>query len=241
MLAGDVQDVKAILFDVFGTVVDWRSSLIADLSHYGNERHIAANWVALVDAWRGAYRASMDSVRRDPQRRWRSLDDLHRESLERLVSAMRITGLKDEDLRHMTRAWHRLRPWRDSAEGISRLKRRFIVGTLSNGNVSLLLNMAKQADLGWDVILSAETFRHYKPDPEVYVGAARVLDLKPREVMLAAAHNDDLRAASDLGLRTAFIPRPTEYGPHQSRDFVAEGLWDLVADDIVDLAVKLAC
>jgi 2-haloacid dehalogenase len=230
----------AIVFDTFGSVVDWRGSLIADLSAYGAKRGIAADWTALVDAWRAAYHPSMERVRKR-EVPWTKLDDLHRGSLDGLVAKFGITGLTEDDLRHINLGWHRLDPWPDSVAGLTRLKRRFIIGPLSNGNVALLTKMAKHASLPWDVVFGSDLFGHYKPDPETYLGVAKLLDLAPGEVMMAAAHNNDLAAARRSGLMTAFWPRPTEYGPHQKRDFVAEQDWDVVAKDIEDLATRLDC
>ena len=230
----------AIVFDTFGSVVDWRGSLIADLSAYGAKRGIAADWTALVDAWRAAYHPSMERVRKR-EVPWTKLDDLHRGSLNGLVAKFGITGLTEDDLRHINLGWHRLDPWPDSVGGLTRLKRRFIIGPLSNGNVALLTKMAKHASLPWDVVFGSDLFGHYKPDPETYLGVARLLDLAPGEVMMAAAHNNDLAAARRSGLMTAFWPRPTEYGPHQKRDFAAEQDWDVVAKDIEDLATRLDC
>jgi 2-haloacid dehalogenase len=228
----------AIVFDTFGTVVDWRSSLIADLGAYGRERGVVADWTRLVDAWRAAYQRSMDRVRRH-ERAWTTLDVLHRESLDRLVNEFGILGLSDRDLAHINLGWHRLHPWPDSLPGLSRLKTRFIVGPLSNGNVSLLLNMAKFAGIPWDMIFGSDLFSRFKPDPETYLGVARLLNLRPDQVMMAAAHNGDLAAARSCGLLTAFFPRPSEYGPHQTRDLAAEQDWDVVATDIENLALRL--
>jgi 2-haloacid dehalogenase len=228
----------AIVFDTFGSVVDWRSSLIADLSAYGNQRGITADWPALVDAWRAAYHPSMDRVRKG-ELPWTKLDDLHRASLDRLVAQFSISGLTEDDMVHINLGWHRLHPWPDSVPGLTRLKTRFIIGPLSNGNVSLLLNMAKFAGIPWDMIFGSDLFQHFKPDPETYLGVARMLDVRPDQVMMAAAHNGDLAAARACGLSTAFFPRPTEYGPHQRRDFAADQDWDIVAVDIQDLAAQL--
>jgi len=228
----------AIVFDTFGTVVDWRTSLIDDLSAYGAKRGIAADWAALVDAWRAAYHPSMDRVRKG-ELPWTRLDDLHRASLDRLVAEQGITGLAEADLRHINLGWHRLRPWPDAVPGLTRLKARFIIGPLSNGNVSLLTEMAKHSGLPWDMIFGSDLFGHYKPDPETYLGVARLLDLPPGRVMMAAAHNSDLAAARNCGLMTAFFPRPTEYGPRQNKDYAADGPWDYVARDIEDLAAQL--
>ncbi|MGM4988023.1 haloacid dehalogenase type II [Tardiphaga sp. 841_E9_N1_2] len=237
----ETDNVKALVFDVFGTVVDWRSSLIADCTAFGKARGIAADWTALVDAWRQAYMPSMDVVRHHPERGFVKLDTLHRQSLDVLVAKFGINGLSDNDLHHMTLGWHRLHPWTDSVSGLTRLKTKYVISPLSNGNVALLTNMAKFAGLPWDLIMSAELFEHYKPDPQAYLGAAALLNLKPAEVMMVAAHNSDLDAAHKLGLKTAFVPRVTEYGPHQNRDFKAEGPWDVVADDFNDLAKRMGC
>ncbi|MGJ5071669.1 haloacid dehalogenase type II [Bradyrhizobium oligotrophicum] len=237
----DLSMVKALVFDVFGTVVDWRASLINDFTAWSKTRGIQGDWTALVDGWRGLYVGSMDEVRKHPERGYVILDVLHRRSLETLVAKLGITGLTEADLDHLTRGWHRLHPWADSVAGLTRLKSKYIIAPLSNGNVALLTNMAKFAGLPWDLILSAELFAHYKPDPETYLGAARLLGLAPGEVMMVAAHNNDLEAAQRYGLKTAFVARPTEYGPLQSRDFDATGAWDIVADDFNGIADRLGC
>jgi 2-haloacid dehalogenase len=236
----DPGSIKAILFDTFGSVVDWRGSLIAELSAWGKARGIAADWPSLIDDWRGAYGPSMQRVR-SGERPWTNLDTLQRESLELLVARHDIAGLTEDDLDHLTAAWHRLKPWPDAVGGLSRLRTRYIVGPLSNGNVALLVNMAKHAGLPWDMVFATELFRHYKPDPETYLGACELLALQPAQVMMAAAHNYDLHAARALGLRTCFFARPTEYGPHQKIDFSAEADWDVVAADIEDVATRLGC
>lgn len=240
-MSAGVSNVRALLFDVFGTVVDWRGSLIADLSAFAASRGLGGDWAGLVDAWRGAYVPSMDEVRRHPERGYRNLDALHRASLVELLPDFGIGPLSEPDLDHVTRGWHRLDPWPDSVAGLARLKQRFIIAPLSNGNVALLTNMAKRAGLPWDLVLSAELFHHYKPDPETYLGAARLLALEPNEVMLVAAHNSDLKGAQACGLATCFVPRPTEYGPRQNKDFAAEGDWTMVVRDLGDLADRLGC
>jgi 2-haloacid dehalogenase len=237
----DVSEVKALIFDVFGTVVDWRTSLINDFTAWGKMRGINADWTALVDGWRAVYAASMDEVRKHPERGYVILDTLHRQSLEKLVEQLSISGLDDAELHYLTMGWHRLHPWPDSVAGLTRLKTKYIIGTLSNGNVALLTEMAKFAKLPWDVILSAELFEHYKPDAETYLGAARLLCLPPTQVMMVAAHNHDLKAARKLGLKTAFVARPTEYGPLQKYDFEAKGDWDVVAKDFGELAARMGC
>lgn len=233
-------DVQALLFDVFGTVVDWRGSLIADLSAFGAAKGLTANWEAVVDDWRGLYQPSMEAVR-SGQRPWTILDVLHRESLDALIAKYDLKGLDESDKVHLTKAWHRLKPWPDTVAGLTRLKQRYIIGTLSNGNVGLLTRMAKNAGLPWDVVLGAETARAYKPLPEAYLAAARLLNLDPGQVMLVAAHNGDLAAAAECGLATGFVARPTEYGPHQKVDFKAERAWDVVADSFVGVAEAMGC
>jgi 2-haloacid dehalogenase len=232
-------DVEALVFDVFGTLVDWRSSLIEDLGAFGAERGIVADWPAFVDAWRAAYAPSMDRVRHGEQP-WTSLDALHRASFTRLATQYGFENALDEaGRRWCVDRWHRLRPWPDTVAGLSRLRTRYLLGTLSNGNVRLLADLAKSAPLPMDVILSAELFRHYKPDPEVYRGAIELLGTEPRRVMLVAAHNSDLHAAAREGMRTAFVARPFEYGPDQQRDQVAEPGIDLGVRDLGELADRL--
>lgn len=227
--------IKAILFDVFGTVVDWRTSLIDDLSTWGAARLPGADWTGLVDAWRAGYAPSMNEVRRGTVP-WMNLDALHRRTLERIGPTYGVVGLSEQELDHVNRGWHRLRPWPDSVPGLQALHPHYILSPLSNGNVALLVNMARATGLPWDTVLCAEVFGHYKPDPEVYLGACRLLGLEPHEVMLCAAHNSDLAAARALGLGTAFIPRVTEYGPLQARDFAPDGPWDVVASDLLAFA-----
>ena len=237
----DISGVKALVFDVFGTVVDWRTSLINDFTKWSETRDIKADWTALVDGWRAVYTASMDEVRKHPERGYVMLDVLHRRSLEKLVEQLSIKGLTDADLHHLTLGWHRLHPWPGSVAGLARLKTKYIISPLSNGNVALLTNMAKFGGLPWDLIMSAELFEHYKPDPETYLGAAKLLCLPPEQVMMVAAHNGDLKAAQTYGLKTAFVARPTEYGPLQKRDFEATGDWDIVAKDFGGIADRMGC
>lgn len=233
-----LSDVKAMVFDVFGTVVDWRTSVAAEVAAAARAVGVATDGFALADAWRGAYAPSMDRVRRGAMA-WANIDALHRASLDALLPAHGLAALEEGARADLTLAWHRLHPWPDSVAGLARLKRRLVIGTLSNGNVALLVNMAKFAGLPWDVVLSAELFRHYKPDPETYDGAAALLGLAPGQVMLVAAHNADLRAARARGLATGFVPRPTEYGPAQSKDLRAEEAWDVVAPDFCALAERM--
>jgi 2-haloacid dehalogenase len=230
----------ALVFDVFGTVVDWRSSIIAELTAFGAARRIAADWTKFTDEWRGLYQPSMEAVR-SGRRPWTILDVLHRESLDTLIERHKIAGLTEADREHLACVWHRLRPWPDVVAGLHRLKAKYIIGTLSNGNVGLLTRLAKNVGLPWDVILGAETARAYKPLPAAYQSAAQLLNLAPERVMLVAAHNGDLAAARAQGLKTAFVARPAEYGPHQSHDFKAEQAWDFVSADFGALASQLGC
>ncbi len=182
-----------IVFDTFGTVVDWRGSLIADLTGFGEKRGIAADWPALIDAWRASYHPSMDRVRKG-ELPWTKLDDLHRASLDKLVAEFGIKGLTEQDLVHINLGWHRLNGWPDSVPGLTRLKTRYVIGPLSNGNVSLLTYMAKHAKLPWDMVFGSDLFGHFKPDPETYLGVAKMMDLAPDQVMMAAAHNAAISA-----------------------------------------------
>jgi 2-haloacid dehalogenase len=181
----------------------------------------------------------MDEVRLG-QRRWTKLDDLHRATLDRLVEKFGIIGLSEAELRHINRGWHRLRPWPDSVPGLTRLKQHFIIAPLSNGNVSLFVNMTKYTSLPWDTIFGSDLFHHFKPDRETYLGTCELLDLEPEQVMLCAAHNNDLRMARSHGLKTAFIARPSEYGPHQCWDLEADEAWDIIATSVQNLADQLA-
>jgi 2-haloacid dehalogenase len=239
MRGSNTLGVRALVFDVFGTVVDWRGSIIREGRMLGRSKRLQVDWPAFADAWRAGYRPAMARVR-SGELPWTTIDRLHRMILDQLLQRFGIKGLAEREIDHLNRTWHRLRPWRDARTGLERLKRRFVLGTLSNGNVALLVNMAKHARLPWDCVLSAELFRHYKPDPEAYLGAAALLGLAPPEVMLVAAHKDDLRAAQACGLRTAFVPRPLERGPKASVDVSPEPAFDCHASDFIDLARQLA-
>ena len=232
--------VKALLFDVFGTVVDWRSSIIREGEALGRARGLGVDWARFADAWRARYQPALDRVRTGAVP-WTKLDVLHRASLDALLVEFGIRGLGEPEIDHLNRAWHRLDPWPDVVAGLGRLKRRFALATCSNGNVALIVNMARRAGLPWDAVLGAEVLRRYKPDPEVYLGSAELLGVAPRECLMVAAHNGDLIAAGALGLRTAFVGRPTEYGPGQTRDLAPERPFDVVASSFLDLADRLGC
>jgi 2-haloacid dehalogenase len=235
-MTGD--EVSALAFDVFGTVVDWRGSIIRDCEAFGRERGLTVDWTALADAWRAGYQPAMARVR-EGELGWTRIDDLHRMILDSLLPRFGLEQLSEQDRDQINRVWHRLDPWPDAVAGLTRLKRRFVIATLSNGNVSLLTDMAKRAGLPWDCIFSAEIFRHYKPDPRTYLGVATLLDLQPARVMMVASHKDDLRAARAVGLKTAFVQRPLEFGPQATLDLAPEPGLDIVASDFLDLADRV--
>ena len=232
-----VPTVDALVFDVFGTVVDWRSGVIRDGKQLGESRSITVDWAAFADAWREEYRPSLDRVRRgaDP---WRNLDELHRESLVELLDRFGIEGVTEAEIVSLTRAWHRLDPWPDAIPGLRRLKGHYVIAPLSNGHVRLLTNMAKRAGIPWDLILSAELSGHYKPDEEVYLTAVDLLNLDAEDVMMVAAHERDLDASHDAGLHTAYVHRPLEWGSDasESTEKPYTSAYDLVVDDFVELA-----
>ena len=230
--------IKALVFDVFGTVVDWRTSVIEECGSLEKNTGISGDWEKLTDMWRQNYMPSMDKVR-NGEREWVNLDTLHKESLINILKELNITGLTDENIDHLNKSWHRLKPWNDALEGLNLLKSKYSISTLSNGGIELLSNMAKKQNLPWDNIFSAETFLHYKPDPETYLGAANILKLLPEEVMLVAAHNQDLLAAKKYGLKTAFVLRANEYGPNQDFDLEADEKIDVSASNFIELFDKL--
>jgi 2-haloacid dehalogenase len=231
-------NVKALVFDTFGTVVDWRSSVIAEGRQLGQEKHLQVDWAKFADAWRAGYAPSMDRVRKG-ELPWTKLDVLHRGILDKLLVDFKVGGLSEAEKEHFNRAWHRLKPWPDAVAGLTRLKTRYIIAPLSNGNVSLMTELAKFGGLPWDCILGAELAKHYKPDREVYQSAADFLDLPPNQIIMVAAHQGDLRAAGGVGLKTAFVPRPLEYGPDRKVDSTPDPSFDLVATDFNDLAAQL--
>ena len=236
----NLANLKAVTFDVFGTVVDWRTSIAREVENLAVEKKFVIDGARFVDAWRKLYQPSMTAVR-DGKMPWTILDDPHRMNLLQVLEAFGVDQLSEEEIEHLNRVWHRLDPWPDAVAGLQRLKQHYIIGTLSNGNVALIVNMAKFAGLPWDVVLGAEIARHYKPQPEAYLKSAEILGLEPGECMLVAAHNGDLAAAASCGFRTAFVPRPKEHGPGQTTDLVAENDYDLVAGDFIELAQILGC
>ncbi|MBI2133017.1 MAG: haloacid dehalogenase type II [Candidatus Tectomicrobia bacterium] len=231
-----LSDVKAFAFDVFGTVVDWRGSLIREGEALGREKGIPLDWAALADAWQAGKEPALERIRAGGAP-WSTLDAVHRARLDVILAQAGAAGLDEEEKDRLNRAWHRLAPWPDSVPGLARLKRRGVVSAFSNGNFALLVNMARHAGLPWDCVISADLFRRYKPAPELYLGAAELLGLPPEEVMVAAAHEGDLRAARANGLKTAYVARPLEFGPGKHAE-PAE-MWDVMASGIEDLAGKL--
>lgn len=232
-------EIKALTFDVFGTVVDWYSTIVREGQSWGEAKGIQLDWRQFALDWRAGYQPAMARVRKG-ELPWLTIDQLHRLILEELLVTYGITGLSEAEKVQWNRVWHRLQPWPDAIPGLTRLKARYTIATLSNGNMALLTNMAKYSGLPWDCILSAELAHHYKPDPEVYQMAADLLGLQPSEVLMVAAHQSDLLAAQKVGLKTAFIPRPLEYGPQQSHDLTPDPGFDWVAADFMGLADQLA-
>ncbi len=232
--------VRALCFDVFGTVVDWRGSVIRECDALAAAKGLEVDSAGLADAWRAGYQPAMTPVR-EGTRPYARLDVLHREILDPLLPRFGLGGLSDEEAGDLNRVWHRLDGWPDAREGMDRLRTRFLLAALSNGHVALIVNMARHAGLPWDAPLGAEMARQYKPRAEVYDTTIAMLGLEPAETMMVAAHNDDLRAARGRGMRTAFVVRPTEYGPGQTTDLGPDDQWDVVADDFIDLAEQLDC
>lgn len=226
--------IKVIAFDVFGTTVDWHGSIMQEIQQMG--LNIDADRFA--NAWRSGYEPAMAEVRKGAKT-WTKIDVLHRMILDRILDDFKVTHLSEEQIKHLNLIWHRLHPWADTVEGLLLLKRRFKIVTLSNGNLGLLANMAKFAGLPWDLILSAEVFRHYKPDPETYLGVADIFDVQPQEVMLVATHTNDLKAAKSYGLKTAYVHRSLEFGANQVKPMPDVSDFDLSATDLIDLAKKL--
>lgn len=234
-------DIRALTFDVFGTVVDWRSGVAREAEALLAPKGVSLDWGGFADGWRARYAPAMAQVRTG-ERPWTVLDDLHRENLVGLLEERGIGGLSDDEIDELNHAWHRLDPWPDAVEGLTRLKRRFILATLSNGNVALTVNMARRAGLPWDVILGAEIAGAYKPAPQAYDRAVALLRLRPDQVLMTACHTYDLDAAAIRGLRTAYVHRPLEFGPdHADRARPAPDAYDVAADSFTELADKLGC
>jgi 2-haloacid dehalogenase len=233
-------EVRALLFDVFGTVVDWRNSVARELAAAARAKGVTLDAYAMADAWRALYDPQMAPIR-EGKRPWTRLDTLHRESLVELLPRFGLQGLSAAEIDDLAFAWRRLDPWPDSVPGLLRLKRRYILATCSNGNIALIANMARWGGLPWDAILGAEPTQSYKPQSEAYRGSAEILGLPPGDCMMVAAHNGDLVAASKAGLRTAFVARTKEHGDGQTKDATASGPWDVIVPDFNALASALGC
>ncbi|PMS23551.1 haloacid dehalogenase type II [Paraburkholderia rhynchosiae] len=235
-------EIKALLFDVFGTVVDWRGGVAREVGPFLSRHNMAVDATEFADAWRREYSPAMEEIRRG-RRSFVRLDVLHKENLVKVLRSFGIDvdSVTAAELDELNLAWHRLDPWPDSVEGLLRLKRRFIIAPLSNGNIRLMVDMAKRAALPWDAILGAEVVRVYKPSPQVYADTTEILGLSPSQVCMVAAHDGDLAAARQCGLKTAFVLRPVEHGPDQQSHLRAERPWDYEAADLNDLAMQLGC
>ena len=238
--------VKALLFDVFGTVVDWRSGIANEVKKIANKNKIVINPNDFADAWRAEYQPAMEEIRKG-NRSFTILDILHMENLKKISSRFGLDKLSSDDFDLLVKAWHRLPGWPDSSEGLNKLKTKFIIATQSNGNIALMVNMAKYSNLNWDVILGAEVVGHYKPEPVAYLNACRALHLSPEECMMVAAHDDDLKAASLQGMKTGYVHRPYEYGKDklfdisEVNDYKGDRSWDFISKDLNDLAYQLGC
>lgn len=228
-------EVQALTFDVYGTVVDWRSSLLAELRALAARKGVSLDCERFLDEWKGCYRPEMDRVNRG-EIPFVTVDAIYRRRLEELLATHRVPALSAGEVDDLARAWWRLRPWHDVVPGLARLRARYVLAPLSNGGVAAMVHLARFAKLPWDCVLGAELARCYKPRPEVYETALALLGLEPRQAMMVAAHNYDLAAAKALGMRTAFVARPAEYGPGQKTDLGPEGEWDLVAGGFEELA-----
>ena len=239
-------EVKALLFDVFGTVVDWRTGIARDVKVIADKHNISINPDDFADAWRSEYQPAMEEIRQG-RRDFTILDKLHLENLKKIAPRYNLDNLSNEEYNFLVTAWHRLPGWPDSSEGLNKLKKKFILATQSNGNIALMVNMAKYSSLNWDVILGAEVVGHYKPEPEAYQKACSSLNLKTTECLMVAAHDDDLKAASLQGMKTAYGHRPFEYGREklfdlaEVDDYKGYRDWDIVSADLHDLATQLGC
>src|SRR6266849_4539840 len=232
--------IRAVTFDTYGTVVDWRTSVLRELEAFGGRKALAVDWVRFLDDWKAAYRPGMDKVNRG-ESPWTTVDAIYRMRLEELLDAYGISSLATEEIEALARVWWRLHPWPDAVPGLRRLKRKYIISPLSNASFIGMVELARSAGLPWDCVITAENARCYKPRPEVYRTAIDLLGLAPGEVMMVAAHNYDLAAARGEGMATAFVPRLLEYGPGQTTDLKPESEWDVVAEDFEDLAARLGC
>ena len=228
-------DVRALTCDTYGTVVDWRGSILEELQAFGRAHSLSLDWETFLGDWKSCYREGMEKVNAG-EWPWTTVDTIYRRRLDELLRTYRIAGVSEQEAEHLNRVWWRLQPWPDSVAGLTRLRKRYIIAPLSNASFAGMVHLARFAGLPWDCVLTAENARRYKPAPEVYRLAIELLGLQPGEIMMVAAHNYDLTAARSHGMRTAFVPRPSEYGPAQATDLKPESHWDVVAKDMEDLA-----
>ena len=234
------KEIAVLVFDVFGTVVDWRSSILVQLENLGRLKGVDGNWEQFLDEWKSSYRPGMDEVNAG-KREWTNVDVIYRERLDQLLPMYGLGGLTEDERWKLNRAWCRPNAWPDSVNGLNRLKAKYKLSTLSNGNFEWLLSIAKHCGLAFDCILTAENAKAYKPAPKVYRTAVDLMGVEPEHILMVACHNYDLKAASDEGLRTAFVKNRKEYGPGQIKDQSPEKDWDFVVDDLRDLATQLGC
>lgn len=236
-----IDNVKAIVFDTFGTISDWRSSIAAEGARVAAQKGITDfDDDAFARAWRAGYRPGMARVI-SGERDWVPVDVIHRERLDEIIPEFGLDMLNEDERVHLNEAWHRINPWADSIPGLLRLKKAHLIAPLSNGSLVLLSSMAKRAGIPWDFVFSSDMHKAYKRDPKVYQNAIALLGFEPHEVMMGAAHNDDLEAARAEGMRTAYINRPTEYGVDQSKDFEATSDWDIITDSVEGVADAMGC
>ena len=238
----DLSNVRALIFDVFGTVVNWRDSIIAEVANAATEHGMPdGDWACFADEWRAWYGKSTRELSRG-EGPWRLVDEIHREKLDVLLEEYDLADVMSEDAKqHLNLAWHRLDGWPDSPSGLRRLKSKFIIATASNGNLALLVNMAKHADLPWDAVMSPDVYGAYKPSPKVYQNASKLLGLQTNQVMMVAAHTGDLEASAREGLATAFVHRPLEHGRERPAPLPDTSAFDITATDFNDLADQLGC
>ena len=238
--------VKALLFDVFGTVVDWRTGIAREVESIAKKNHISLDPFDFADAWRAEYQPAMEEIRKG-RRSFTILDILHMENLKKIAPKFNMHNLSDDDFEFLVTAWHRLPGWPDSSDGLNLLKKKYILASQSNGNIALIVNMAKFSTLNWDVVLGAEVIGHYKPEPNAYLKACKALKLKTEECLMVAAHENDLQAAQQQGMKTAYVHRPFEYGKDklfdisEVNDYKDDREWDIVSKDLKHLAEQLGC
>ncbi len=235
-----MSEIKALAFDVFGTVVDWHGSVAREIRALAQDKGLRINANKFAKLWRAGYRPAMDRVARG-EMPFEKIDIIHRRILEEVLAKFKVTTLTEDEKAHLNLAWHRLKPWPDAVRGLKRLKTKFIISTLSNGNIGLLVDMAKFGGLPWDCVLSSDNFQAYKPDPKMYLGAADTFNAKPEEILMVAAHKHDLDAAAKYGLQTAFIKRPHEYGRNNNPDLASEARFTYNAESFLDLAEQTGC